>query len=273
MPDFVHPALRSNVMRSNPVKVSLAAGDLAFGTMVFEFFTPGLCQILHTAGASFVILDMEHSGVGIETIKAQIAFARGLGIVPMVRVPGCHYHLIATVLDAGALGIMVPMVETEEQARQIAAWTRYRPEGVRGLAFSMAHDDYLGGEVAVKMREANERVMAIALIETEKGIENADAIMAVPGIDVGWLGHFDLTDSMGIAGQFDHPRFDAAVTHLVSACSKVGKPAGFLAGNSDVALSWQAKGFRMLCLGTDISLMKEALTNAISGSKIAKPLA
>lgn len=257
-------------MRSNPVKKALADGDVAFGTMVFEFFTPGLCQILHAAGASFVILDMEHSGVGIDTIKAQIAFARGLGIAPMVRVPGCHYHLIATVLDAGALGIMVPMVETEEQARQIAAWTRYRPEGVRGLAFSMAHDDYLGGDVADKMREANERVMAIALIETAKGIENADAIMAVPGIDVGWLGHFDLTDSMGIAGQFDHPLFDAAVKHLVAACSKAGKPAGFLAANSDIARAWQARGFRMLCLGTDISLLKETLTTAINGSRITK---
>jgi len=257
-------------VRSNSVKKALADGDVAFGTMVFEFFTPGLCQILHTAGASFVILDMEHSGVGIDTIKAQIAFARGLGIAPMVRVPGCHYHLIATVLDAGALGIMVPMVETEEQARQIANWTRYRPEGTRGLAFSMAHDDYLGGDVADKMREANERVMAIALIETAKGIENADAIMAVAGIDVGWLGHFDLTDSMGIAGQFDDPRFDEAVKHLVAACSKAGKPAGFLAANSDVARAWQAKGFRMLCLGTDISLLKETLTNAIAGSKITK---
>jgi len=251
------------------VKTKLASGDVTFGTMVFEFFTPGLCQILHVAGASFVILDMEHSGVGIETIKAQIAFARGIGLVPMVRVPGCHYHLIATVLDAGALGIMVPMVETVEQARDIASWTRYRPEGVRGLAFSMAHDDYLGGEVADKMKVSNERVMAIALIETAKGIENAEAILAVPGIDVGWLGHFDLTDSMGIAGQFDHPRFVAAVSHLVSACNKAGKPAGFLAGNAEIARAWQAKGFRMLCLGTDISLLKDTLAKAIADSKMA----
>ncbi|MCX8503266.1 MAG: aldolase/citrate lyase family protein [Beijerinckiaceae bacterium] len=255
-------------MRTNPVKTALGSGQVAFGTMVFEFFTPGLCQILHVAGASFVILDMEHSGVGIETIKAQIAFARGIGIVPMVRVPGCYYHLIATILDAGALGIMVPMVETVEQAEQIASWTRYRPEGVRGLAFSMAHDDYLGGDVVDKMQTANERIMAIALIETAKGIENAEAIMAVSGIDVGWLGHFDLTDSMGIAGQFDHPRFEAAVAHLISACNKAEKPAGFLAGNAEVARAWQARGFRMLCLGTDIALLKDTLAKAISESKI-----
>jgi hypothetical protein len=89
-----------------------------------------------------VLLDSEHSGVGIETIKMQIAASRGLGIVPMVRVPGCHYHLIAPVLDAGAMGIMVPMVETAAQAGHIASWCRYRPEGVRGVAFGMPHDDY-----------------------------------------------------------------------------------------------------------------------------------
>jgi len=94
--------------------------------MAFEFFTPGLMAVLAEAGADFVLLDTEHSG--IDTIKIQIAASRGLDIVPMVRVPGCHYHLTAPVLDAGAMGIMVPMVETAAQARQIASWCRYHPE-------------------------------------------------------------------------------------------------------------------------------------------------
>lgn len=110
------------------------------------------------------------------------------------------------------------MVETEDQARQISSWSRYRPEGIRGLAFSMAHDDYESGNVIEKMKAANDRVMIIALIETAKGIENVESIIAVPGIDVGWLGHFDLTDSMGIPTQFEHPQFLDAVNRLVSAC-------------------------------------------------------
>lgn len=255
-------------MKFNHVKADLKIGKTIFGTMAFEFFTPGLCQILHSAGASFVILDMEHSGVSIDTIKTQISYARGIGIIPMVRVPATQYHLISTILDAGAMGIMVPMVETEDQARKIASWARYRPLGTRGLAFSMAHDDYLGGDITEKMREANENIMVIALIETETGIENVDSIMAVPGIDVGWLGHFDLTDSMGIVAQFEHPRFEDAVNRLVSACKKHGKPSGFLAGNSGVAQTWQKKGFRMLCLGTDISLLRDTLTRAISESRM-----
>ncbi|HYC15055.1 MAG TPA: hypothetical protein VEC75_12445, partial [Stellaceae bacterium] len=94
----------SELMRPNPVRAALLKGGMAFGTMAFEFFTPGLPAVLARAGADFVVLDTEHSGVGIETIKAQIAFSHGAGIVPMGRVPGLHYHLVATVLDAGAMG-------------------------------------------------------------------------------------------------------------------------------------------------------------------------
>src|SRR3954463_14800306 len=96
-------------MNKNPVRAKLRKGGTALGQMAFEFFTPGLCQIMANAGAEFVILDTEHSGVGIETIKAQVAYARGTGIAPMVRVPGTHYHLIAPMLDAGVTGVMVPM--------------------------------------------------------------------------------------------------------------------------------------------------------------------
>jgi len=252
------------LMRANPVGARLRTGGTAYGTMAFEFFTPGLMAILAGAGADFVLLDTEHSGVGIETIKAQIAASRGLGIVPMVRVPGSHYHLIAPVLDAGAMGIMVPMVESAEQARQIASWCRYRPDGVRGVAFGMPHDDYGDGDVVQKLREANERTLVIALIETAAGVAQAEAIMAVDGIDIGWLGHFDLTNSMGIPGQFEHPDFLAAVDRLVSACRTHGKPAGVLAGAVEAAEAWRARGFRVFAYGTDISLLQQTLSDGLA---------
>jgi 2-keto-3-deoxy-L-rhamnonate aldolase RhmA len=252
------------LMRPNPVRANLQSGGNVYGTMAFEFFSPGLMAILAEAGADFVLLDTEHSGVGIETIKAQLAACRGLGIVPMVRVPGCHYHLIAPVLDAGAMGIMVPMVETAAQAQQIASWCRYRPQGVRGVAFGMPHDDYGGGDVVQKLREANERTLVIALIETAPGIANAEAIMAVEGLDIGWLGHFDLTNSMGIPGQFDHPDFLAAVDRLVAACRVHGKPAGILAGSVEIAEAWRARGFRIFAYGTDISLLQQSLRDGLA---------
>jgi 2-keto-3-deoxy-L-rhamnonate aldolase RhmA len=251
-------------MRPNPVRARLDAGGTVYGTMAFEFFTPGLMAALDAAGADFALLDTEHSGVGIETIKTQVAASRGLDIVPMVRVPGCHYHLIAPVLDAGAMGIMVPMVETAEQAAQIASWCRYPPLGVRGSAFGMAHDDYAGGDVGAKMRAANERTLVIALVETARGIANIDRIMAVEGIDVGWLGHFDLTASMGIPGQFEHPDFLRAVEALIAACARHGKPAGFLAGSVAMAESWRAKGFRAIAYNTDIGLLQDSLRGALA---------
>jgi 2-keto-3-deoxy-L-rhamnonate aldolase RhmA len=252
------------LMRPNPVRTKLREGGTVYGTMAFEFFTPGLMPALAAAGADFVLLDMEHSGIGIETVKAQIAACRGLSVVPMVRVPGCHYHLVATVLDAGAMGIMVPMVETAAQARQIVSWCRYRPDGVRGVAFGMPHDDYGGGDVVQKLREANERTLVIALIETAAGIASAEEIMAVDGIDIGWLGHFDLTNSMGIPGQFDHPDFLAAVDRLVAACRVQGKPAGVLAGSVETAEAWRARGFRVFAYGTDISLLQESLRSGLA---------
>ena len=96
-------------MRGNPVRAKLRKGGTVFGHMAFEFFTPGLCQIVANAGGEFVLFDTEHSGVGIETIKSQVAYARGTGIAPLVRVPGSHYHLVAPMLDAGVMGIMVPL--------------------------------------------------------------------------------------------------------------------------------------------------------------------
>ncbi len=103
-------------MRDNPVKATLASGGRAVGAMVFEFFSPGIPQLCRNAGAEFVLYDMEHTGLGFETLKTQFALCRGLPIVPMVRVPRGEYHFIARALDVGAMGVMVPMVGTAEEA-------------------------------------------------------------------------------------------------------------------------------------------------------------
>lgn len=252
-------------MLENPVRAKLARGEPAFGHMAFEFFTPGLCRIAANAGADFVLFDTEHSGVGIETIKSQVAYARGTGLAPMVRVPGTQYHLIAPMLDAGVMGVMVPMVETAEQAARIASWCRYRPEGVRGLAFGMPHDDYSGGDHVAKMKEANARMVVIALIETAAGLENVDAIMATPGIDIGWVGHFDLTNALGIDGQFGHPAYKAALRKVVAACRRHGKAAGFLCGDVKTGRQYLKAGFQVLAYGVDSALFQQSLKTGIDG--------
>src|SRR4029078_9735991 len=207
---------------------------------------------------------MKHSGVGFETMKAQFASCRGLDLVPLVRVPSGDYHHIARALDIGAMGIMVPMVETPEQAKAIVDCTRYPPAGRRGAASNVAaHDDDSGGAAAHNIAKANARTMVIALVETAKGIENVEAIAAVDGVDVVWLGHYDLTNFMGIPGQFDNPRFHAAVDRLVKACDTHGKTPGFLAGDEKWARDFRARGFRMIAYGVDAQLMQRALADGI----------
>lgn len=251
-------------MRSNPVKSALRAGNFSFGTMVFEFFTPGMPQIAKNAGAEFVLFDMEHSGVTIESLKGQLAACRGIGITPMVRVPALQYHFIARCLDMGAMGIMVPMVETAAQAREFVSAIRYPPAGRRGAAFSMAHDDYEGGPVPDKIAAANERTLAIALVETALGVEAVDEIAAVDGIDVIWLGHFDLTNFMGIPGQFENPNYLKAVDTIVQAAKRHGKIAGFMAADEIWARDYLAKGFRIIAYGVDHLLLQRALGHGLS---------
>jgi 2-keto-3-deoxy-L-rhamnonate aldolase RhmA len=256
-------------MRDNPVKQRLAEGGHAFGAMTFEFFTPGVPQIARAAGAEFLIVDMEHSGIGIETVKSQLAACRGIGIVPGVRVPATQYHFIARCLDAGAMSIMVPMVESVDQAREIVSCTRYPPEGVRGAAFGVAHDDYEPGPVADKIAAARARTQVICMIETARGAEAADEIAAVDGVDVLWLGHFDMTNFMGIPAQFDHPRFRDARQRIVEAAAKHGKAAGFMASDETWARDYIGHGFRMMAYGLDSLLYQRALGQGLSAMREA----
>ena len=148
---------------------------------------------------------MEHTGLGFETLKTQIALCRGLSLVPMTRVPRGEYHFIARALDLGALGVMVPMVGTRAEAEHIVACTRYPPQGRRGAAFGFAHDDYEGGDVAAKIAALHERTLVIVQVETAEGLDNVEAIAGVPGVDALWIGQFDLTNFLGIPAQFEHP--------------------------------------------------------------------
>ena len=250
-------------MRDNLVKQRLVRGETVLGSMVFEFFTPGTPQILRAAGADFAIFDMEHSGVGMETIKMLMAASRGIGLVPMVRVPATEYHFMARALDVGAMGLMVPMVETAEQAKAIVAATRYPPIGRRGAAFGVAHDHYEGGAVADKIEAVNERIFVMAQIETARGAEAVDAIAAVDGIDCVWLGHFDLTNFLGIPGEFQHPRYLEAVEAIVAAARRHGKVAGMMAADVTWARDYRARGYTAIAYGLDHLLLQGALAQGL----------
>jgi len=251
-------------MEGNPVKRKLAGGGVALGSMAFEFFSPGIARVCANAGAEFVMYCMEHTGVSFETLKPQFALCNALGVVPLVRVPATEYHFIARALDCGAHGIMVPMVGTPEQAAQIVACTRYPPEGRRGAAFGFAHDDYRGGEVKEKIRALHERTLVICMIETRAGLENVDAIAALPGVDVLWLGHFDLTNFLGIPGDFANPIYQDAVQRIAAAAKAHGKAAGYMAADEALGREYLGHGYRMIATGTDQGLLQQATQRLIN---------
>ncbi len=248
---------------SSHLKPVLMSGEVVAGAMIFEFFTPGISRILANAGARFAIYDMEHTGLGFETLKWLFATTRGLEMEPMVRVPTGEYTWIARALDLGARGVMVPMVESQEQAEALARACRYPPEGRRGAAFGFAQCDYLGGDVAEKMRDYHARTLLIAQIETERGLQNVEAIAAVDGVDVLWVGHFDLSNFMGIPGQFDHPDFLAAMKNVAQVAKKHGKIAGFMATDKAWVERAKAMGYTMMAAGTDTALLQGALGQLI----------
>ena len=252
-------------MKPNPVKRRLQEGGVAIGTMVFEFHTVGLPRIAAAAGAEFVLLDMEHTGWSVETIRQIIATSRPAETVPMVRVPACEYHFIARVLDMGAMGVMVPMVESEEQARRLVASAKYPPDGRRGAAFGIAHDAYVLGTVTDTMQAANREQLLIAQIETRAGLENVERIAAVDGIDVLWIGQFDLTSSLGIPGQFDRPEFHDALDRVLAACRRHNRAAGYMAMSVAEAGAMLDRGFRCLAYSGDLWIYQQALREAVAG--------
>ncbi len=250
-------------MRTNTVKQRIQTGGQSIGTFMFEFNSTGIGRLAAVAGAEFAIYDMEHTGWSLETIRMLIATTRSTDMVPLVRVPATEYHFIARALDVGAMGVMAPMVESAAQAATLVASAKYPPRGRRGAAFTVAHDDYTGGDIVEKMTTANTETLLIAQIETAAGLQHVDEIAAVDGIDVLWIGHFDLTNSLGIPGQFDHVQFQDAVARVLEACRRAGKVPGFLAGDISAGKKLLDQGFRMVAYGCDLWLYQAALREGL----------
>lgn len=237
--------------------------SVKLGHFVVEFATPGIGHILKSAGCDFAFLDMEHSGFSIETVKSALRYFEAARLPTLVRVPSGDYHHIARAMDVGVEGLMVPMVGSVEQAQKIINSMKYHPAGMRGVALQIAHDNYRPGGVAEKFAAANKRSAFFCLIETADGVKNIDGIAALDGVDCIWVGHFDLSVSLGIPGQFDHPTFAAAMEKIVAAAKKHNKALGRLVPNVEQGISFSKEGFDFICYSGDVWLLHDALADAV----------
>lgn len=252
-------------MADQTLRALFARPGQKLGTMVIEFDTPGIGHVLKACGPDFVFLDMEHSGFGIDTVKRTLRYLEAAGLPTIVRPPGKDYFHIATALDVGAEGLMLPMLSSAAEAKKILGFMKYVPEGERGVALGVAHDRYTAGPVLAKLAAANRRTMFVALIETKEGVANSDEIAATRGVDVLWIGHFDLSCSLGLPGQFEHPTFKRAIAKVVAAGKKHGKRLGRMVQNVKDGLACQRMGFDTICYSGDVWLLQSALQAGLDG--------
>lgn len=256
-------------MRENYALQKLRAGEVAVGTFVMEFATVGLPRTVASTGMDFLVLDLEHSGHGREMLRSVLSAARSAPIAPFVRVPSVDPHAVSLALDLGALGVIVPRVESPEEAGVVVAAAHYPPGGRRG--FGILYVDEHDGDVAGYMRDANREIAVIVQIESAGALERVDEIAAVEGVDALWVGQYDLTASLGIPGDFDHPRFLEALAAVVAACRQQGKAAAMATDDLDHAKRLLDQGFRCLAYGHDLTLYRRALSEGIESLCAALP--
>ena len=235
------------------LREKLLAGNRVYGTMGRVVRNPAIAYLVKNSGLDFIMYDGEHSCYTMETLHDLFMTGRALGISSLVRVPEGTKDWISRVLDQGADGLMVPMIETAEQARELARLSRYQPIGERGFGSCSGHCSYMPGKTADQMKSANDSVLVIAQIETVKGVENADAIASVEGIDCILVGPADLSCSFGFPGDTMNPKEVEAIGKVVDACKKHNKI--FALPGPLPMIERYKEDTRMIMLSTDTNLL------------------
>ena len=252
---------------TRPLRQLLADPAPKFGTFLVEFDTPGIGYILKNAGCDFVLLDMEHSGFAIERVKVVLRYLEAAGLPAIVGMPSKDPLTVSRVLDMGAEAIMSPMVKSAAQAAAAVARMKYAPTGARAVSQGVAHDRWALAPLADTMAAANARVVYFVKIETAAGVDEVEAIAALDGVDGLWIGHGDLTASLGVPGQYDHPAFVAASERIVAAARANGKPIGRLVANVDEGVALHAAGFTLVGYSGDAWILQQSLGQAIDALK------
>jgi 2-keto-3-deoxy-L-rhamnonate aldolase RhmA len=244
-------------MRANQLKRKLLRDEVAVALMTLS---ADLHVVGITAGAGFdgVMPDFEHTSLSLRELEGMVRAADAAGIVPTVRVAGPTKAHILSVLETGVRGIMVPAVESVEEAKQVVQAARYAPLGRRGAYYIGYPSDYCGVPVAEHLRSCNEELLIILQIETRKGIENAAAIAEVPGVDCLLIGPGDLSLSLGVPWEFEHPAMWEAISNTFRVTRLHGKVAGIMPYSAEYGARCVEAGARLLLWGPDLSLFQRA---------------
>ncbi len=221
-----------------------------------------IAQIARTAGFDTIYIDLEHCPFSIDTTGQICMAAMAIGIAAFVRVPANTPEWISRVLDAGALGIIAPHVDTADEARAVVAAAKFQPQGGRSAAGALPHLQYRAFPASEAYPVLNRATMVVVQFESMAALEHAEEIVAVDGVDMVLVGTNDLTADMGIPGQYDSPRVREAFTTLIGICRRHGKHLGVggLATRPDLVAEFVRMGARYVSTGTDAAFLMAACT-------------
>jgi 4-hydroxy-2-oxoheptanedioate aldolase len=229
----------------NPVKEKLEAGKIVYGCFI-PTISPIDVEILAVAGFDFALIDTEHGPISAESAYPMVLAAEARGMAAFARSGQNDKQVILKLLDIGISGVMVPQVNTGEQASQAVQACRYWPDGTRGLAGGRTFDWGINEKPADLVPEINNRVLTIIQFEHIDALENLDAILDVPGLDVLFVGPNDLAQSMGFPGQPSHPEVTRVADEVVARATARGIPLGTTAFTTDASKSAVDRGFKMI---------------------------
>jgi 2-keto-3-deoxy-L-rhamnonate aldolase RhmA len=244
---------------TNPLRARLAAGKIAAGMGAKLIGGVEIASLMRTAGFDWLFIDLEHGKLSVESACDLATASLAVGIAPIVRIPARQYWLGARLLDGGALGIVVPHVDTAEEARAIVDAFRFPPLGHRSMSGNYPHFGFAGVPSAAATQMLDAATFLIAMIETPAAVDAAESIASVLGLDALLVGCSDLSAEMGIPGEVGHDRIANALERVVGACRKHGKTPGFGGAYAEPLLRrYTGLGMRLVLSGNDASILVEA---------------
>ncbi len=250
-------------MQGNLLKKKLKEGKTCFGT--FVRLGPAATEILGYAGWDFAVIDMEHGVFDFPLVEQCIRAARCSGITSLVRIPEPTPSNIMRVVDAGAEGVQVPQVESAETAQQVCRAARYFPEGNRGLCSFVRAAGYSAVSPEEHIPSSNREVLTVIHIEGERAVREIESIMETAGLDVIFLGPWDLSQSLGVPGKTKDPRVIELMEKVIALCKKKGVASGTFVRFVDEAKYWIDLGVRYMMLSTDAGLLLQVSRERLEG--------
>ena len=250
-------------MRENQLKKRLKSGGVVLGTALLELRGRGAVYPLAEAGMEFVFICTEHSSLNLETVVDLVAHSYATGIAPIVRVPDLEYQAVTRLLDSGCQSLILPHARTGDDIQRFIEYAKYHPQGRRGMAiYGGASTNYAEVDQLTAMEHANANTLLGLVIETREAIANIEDIL-IPGIDLVIVGHQDLSQSLGIPGQYAHASMTEATNKVRALCKERGIATAGVLGHPDQIKASIDGGAQFLMYGADVVFLRESAKQAV----------